>query len=262
MPDLSGKTAIVTGANTGIGFETALALYEKGADVLLACRDLDKAGQAVEKIKLHGGTGNVQAARLQLEDLEQVREFAEVFRQQHQQLHLLINNAGVAMPPPSKTVQGYEMQFGVNFLGHYALSGLLYPLLLATSHARIVTVSSNGYQGATIDFDNLKMEKGYNAIREYRQSKLANLIFAVHLSQRIGVKGQNLVSVAAQPGANHTALMRHLSEEEIKVGKERLGAFMEPWQGALSVLCAAVVEDVVSGGMYEPEEGGLRGYPV
>lgn len=258
MPDLTGKTAIVTGANSGIGFETALALYEKGAHVMLACRDLNKAHEAIAKIKEYKGSGILEAARLNLESVTQIKEFVEDFTQQHHHLHLLINNAGVAMPPASKTDEGYELQFGVNFLGHFALTGLLYPLLLATPDSRIVTVTSNGYQGAAIDFDNLRLEKDYNAIREYRQSKLANLIFSIELSRRT----KQVLSIAAQPGANNTALTRHLSEAEIAVGKERLGAFMEPWQGALSLLYAAVSTNAVNGNMYEPEEGGLRGYPI
>ena len=175
---------------------------------------------------------------------------------------MLINNAGVAMPPASKTPEGYELQFGVNFLGHFALTGLLYPLLLATPNSRIVTASSNGYQGAIIDFDNLRSEKDYNAIREYRQSKLANLIFSIELNRRVKEKGQKILSIAAQPGANKTELTRHLSEEEIAIGKARLGEFMEPWQGALSLLYAAVSNEAIGGSMYEPENGGLRGYPA
>lgn len=262
IPDLAGKIAIVTGANTGLGFETALALYEKGAHVVLACRDVYKAKQAIEKIKQNKGTGIAEAARLDLESLQQIHEFAEAFIQKHRQLHVLINNAGVAMPPASKTNEGYELQFGVNFLGHFALTGLLYPLLLATPDSRIVTVSSNGYQGAVIDFDNVRSEKDYNAIREYRQSKLANLIFSIELNRRIHAKEQKILSVAAQPGANKTALTRHLSAAEIAKGVERLGEFMEPWQGALSLLYAAVSDEAVGGSMYEPENDGLRGYPA
>ena len=262
IPDLTDKIAIVTGANTGLGFETALALYEKGAHVILACRDLYKANQAIEKIKQHKGTGTLEAAKLNLENLKQINEFFEAFIQKHRQLHMLINNAGVAMPPASKTNDGYELQFGVNFLGHFALTGLLFPSLLATPESRIVTVSSNGYQGAIIDFDNLRSEKVYNAIREYRQSKLANLIFSIELNRRIKATGQKILSIAAQPGANKTELTRHLSEEEIAIGIERLGEFMEPWQGALSLLYAAVSDEAVGGSMYEPEKGGLRGYPT
>lgn len=261
IPDLKGKIAIVTGANTGIGFETALVLYEKGAHVVMACRDLIKTDQAIKKIEAHQGRGTLEAILLNLDSLASIHEFAETFLLKYEQLHLLINNAGVAMPPASKTKEGYELQFGVNFLGHFALTGLLYPLLSTTKDARIITVSSNGYQGATIDFDNLRSEKDYIAIREYRQSKLANLIFSVEMARRIHATGQPLMAVAAQPGANKTALTRHLSEEEIAIGVERLGTFMEPWQGALSLLYAAVADNVTNGSMYEPEDGGLRGYP-
>lgn len=262
MPDVTGKTIIVTGANTGIGFETALALYQKGANVTLACRDLNKAEQAIIKIKEYNGKGTLEAAILNLEDLGQIKQFSETFIQQHRQLHILINNAGVAMPPASKTCEGYELQFGVNFLGHFALTGLLYSLLLETQYSRIITVTSNGYQNAVIDFDNLRLEKGYDAIREYRQSKLADLIFSIELNRRIKARNHQILSIAAQPGANKTELTRYLSDEEIASGVERLGTFMEPWQGALSLLYAAVSNDAVGGQMYEPDNGGYRGYPT
>lgn len=253
---------IVTGANTGLGFETALALYEKGANVTLACRDLDKAKQATVRIKEFHGAGTLEVARIQLESLTQVKQFSEMFMKKHEQLHVLINNAGVAMPPASKTSEGFELQFGVNFLGHFALTGLLYPMLLATSDSRIITVSSNGYQHSTIDFSNLKSENGYDAIREYRQSKLANLIFSIELNRRIKRKGQQVESIAAQPGANQTELTRHLSDEDVAAGKERLGTFMQPQQGALSILYAAVSNSAIGGNMYEPNEGGYRGFPT
>jgi len=262
IPDQTGKTIIVTGANTGIGFETALALFEAGAHVVLACRDLKKGEDTVLKLQTHHGTGSLEAGVLDLSDLSSVKQFATTFLQGHEQLHVLINNAGVAMRPASKTSQGYELQFGTNFLGHFALTGYLYPLLKATPHSRIVTVSSNGYQGAEIDFDNLRSEVGYDAIREYRQSKLANLIFSIELNRRIRAKGDKTQSIAAQPGANKTELTRHLSEDAIAAGVERLGAFMEPWQGALSSLYAAVSTEAIGGNMYEPEDGGLRGYPT
>ncbi|MGY3052961.1 NAD(P)-dependent dehydrogenase (short-subunit alcohol dehydrogenase family) [Pedobacter sp. UYEF25] len=234
------KTIIVTGGNTGIGFETALALFQAGANVIIACRDKEKAEQAVAEMKKRKGSGSLEVGILDLSSLESVKQFADAFTQQHMQLHLLINNAGLAIPPESKTNEGFEMQFGVNFLGHFYLTGLLYPLLLKTENSRIVTLSSNGYQTAAIDFYNLKLEKDYDALREYRQSKLANLIFSIELNRRIKANGHHVLSIAAQPGANNTELTRHLSAEAIAIGKERLGVFMEPWQGALSVLYAAV----------------------
>lgn len=262
IPDQKGKTVIVTGGNTGIGYETALALFKAGANVTVACRDKDKAEEAITEMKAHKGTGSLEVGILDLASLHSVRQFANIFIETHKQLHILINNAGVASPPFSKTSEGYELQFGVNFLGHFALTGLLYPLLQATPGSRVITVSSNGYQNAVIDFDNLKSEKDYHPLREYRQSKLANLIFSIELDRRIKAKGQQVASIAAQPGANNTELTRYLSNEEIAIGKQRLGDFMEPWQGALSLLYAAVSNKATGGNMYEPDDNGLRGYPT
>ena len=261
IPDQKGKTIIVTGGNSGIGYETALALFCAGADVTIACRDKNKAEKAICEIEKSEGTGSINFGILDLASSDSVKQFAETFLKNHSKLHLLINNAGVATPPKAKTSEGFELQFGVNFLGHFALTSLLYPLLKKTSDSRIVTLSSNGYQNASLDFDNLKSEKDYNPLREYRQSKLANLIFSIELDRKIKESGDKILSIAAQPGANNTGLTRHLSEEEIAIGKQRLGDFMEPWQGALSTLYAAVSDEAKGGNMYEPDEGGLRGYP-
>jgi NAD(P)-dependent dehydrogenase (short-subunit alcohol dehydrogenase family) len=217
IPPQTGKTVIVTGANSGIGYETALALYEAGAHVVLACRSLEKAENTLSRLPLQHGKGSLETAVLDLSDLNSVKSFADTFRENHGQLNLLINNAGVAMPPQSKTNDGYELQFGVNFLGHFALTGHLYPLIKATPMSRIVTVTSNGYQQAVIDFDNLRSEKSYDPMREYRLSKLANLIFSIELNRRIIANGDHVVSVAAQPGANKTDLMRYLSSDEINM---------------------------------------------
>ncbi len=142
MPDQTGKTVIVTGANAGIGFETALTFYEKGAQVILACRTHEKAEQTLLKIKQRPGTGTLETAVLDLASLASVKQFTDDLIQKYQQLHLLINNAGVMIPPASKTAEGYELQFGVNFLGHFALTGYLYPLLNATAASRVITLSS------------------------------------------------------------------------------------------------------------------------
>lgn len=262
IPDQKGKTIIVTGANVGIGFETALALYEAGANVLLACRNLKKAEYTLAKLRELNGRGTLETGILDLSDLGSVKQFANTFLQKHKQLDVLINNAGVAMPPASKTAEGYELQFGVNFLGHFALTGHLYPLLKETFNSRVVTLTSNGYQVAIIDFDNLKSEVNYDPMREYRQSKLANLMFSIELQRRIMVKGNRVLSIAAQPGANKTELTRHLSKEAITAGVERLGEFMEPWQGALSSIYAAVSKEARGGNLYEPDNGGYRGYPT
>ena len=262
IPDQKGKTVIVTGANTGLGYETALALYKAGANVIVACRDKAKGEKAIAKMETEKSTGSLEIGVLDLASLESVKEFAETFIEQHKQLNLLINNAGVGSPPAAKTREGYELQFGVNYLGHFALTGLLYPLLQATQGARVVTVSSFGYIGAVIDFDNLKSEKGYDAVREYCVSKLADIMLSVELDRRIKAKGHQVLSIAAQPGANSTELTRHTPDEAVIAMKKQFDGFMEPWQGALPTLYAAVSNDAVGGKMYEPEDGGYKGYPV
>jgi len=267
IPDQTGKTAIVTGANTGVGYETALALYETGAHVVLACRDLGKAENARTKLLALKGKGSLETAVLDLSDLASVQQFADAFLQQHKALHVLINNAGVMnagkmAPLAAKTAQGYEQQFGVNFLGHFALTGRLYPLLNVTSGARIVTLSSMAYLRGVIDFDNLRSENSYDAMREYAQSKLADLLLSLELHRRITAAGDQVLSIAAQPGANKTELIRHMTDEELTAGIARVGPLMDPWQGALPSLYAALSPEATGGNLYEPDNGGYRGYPT
>ncbi|HEY8928219.1 MAG TPA: oxidoreductase [Mucilaginibacter sp.] len=263
IPDQSGKTIIVTGANAGIGFETALALYEAGANVVLACRNIDNANKAISKLKEKGGKGTLEAMQLDLADLNAVKQFADDFLKTHQQLHILINNAGVMVPPVSKTVQGYELQFGVNFLGHFALTGYLYPLLNSTPNSRVVTVSSMAYLRGAIDFGNLHTEKDYDPMREYAQSKLANIYFTRELQRRIVAAGDQTVSIAAQPGANKTELARHMDIEAYEAAKKRVGELMDPWQGALPSLFAATDANAQRAELYGPDQdGGYRGYPA
>jgi NAD(P)-dependent dehydrogenase (short-subunit alcohol dehydrogenase family) len=263
IPDQSGKTVIVTGANTGVGYETALALYEKGAHVMLAGRDLKKVEDAVAKIKKLKGYGLVEAGILDLASLKSVKQFAEFFIKNHKQLDLLINNAGVMIPPASKTGEGYELQFGVNFLGHFVLTGYLYLLLEKTPGSRIITVSSLAYLRGVIDFDNLKSEKSYDPMREYCQSKLADIIFSIELQRRLSANQKQAISIAAQPGANKTELSRYMSSEALAEGIERVGALMDPWQGALPSLYTATSEEASGGKLYGPDkDGGYRGYPA
>jgi len=263
MPLLHGKTAMVTGANTGIGFETALALYEKGAHVVLACRSIDNARRAAEAILEKGGTGTLEIGVLNLASLADIKGFTDQFAATHITLDILINNAGVMVPPAAKTTDGFELQFGVNHIGHFALVGALYPVLKSTPNARVVAVSSLAYLRGSIDFDNLRSEKSYDAMREYCQSKLANILFSLELQRRIAKAGDNVISVAAQPGANKTELARHMSEEAYNTAVQRTGELMEPWQGALPSLYAATMDDVKGGELYSPDkDGGYRGYPV
>lgn len=262
ISDQTGKTVIVTGANSGIGFETALAFYEAGARVVLACRNPDHAEQALIQLKQGPKPGTLETELLDLASLDSIRKFADWFRQHHAHLDVLVNNAGVMLPPARKTAEGFEWQFGVNFIGHFALTGLLYPQLKATSQARIVTVTSLAYQHGTIDFDNLKLEKPYDAGREYNQSKLANLLFAVELQRRINAAGDSIRSVAAHPGVSKTELSRHMTPNAYASALEQFGDLMEPWQGALPSLYAAVADRALGGGFYGPDQdGGLRGFP-
>src|SRR5580700_10882766 len=263
IPDQSGKTVIVTGANAGVGFETALAFYEKGAHVIMAGRDLKKIEEAITRIKKLKGNATVDAGILDLASLKSVKQFAELYIQNHKQLDLLINNAGVMIPPASKTNEGYELQFGVNFLGHFALTGYLYPLLEKTPGSRIITVSSLAYLRGVIDFDNLKSEKFYDPMREYCQSKLADIIFSIELQRRLTANHKKTVSIAAQPGANKTELSRYMSSEALAAGIERVGPLMDPWQGALPSLYAATSAEAFGGKLYGPDkDGGYRGYPA
>lgn len=262
IPSQAGRNVIVTGANTGIGYETALALYLAGAHVTLACRDQGKAEQAKARMEQQSGPGSLEIGVLDLADLDSVRLFAETYVQQHTQLDVLINNAAVGTPPAGKTPQGWEYTFGVNFLGPFALTGRLYPLLEATPGSRVVTVSSFAYIRGAIDFDNLKSEKGYDANREYAQNKLADLMLTIELDRRVRAQGHRVTSIAAQPGANSTELTRYSTPEAVTAMKERFNGFMDAWQGALPSLYAAVSSDATAGNLYEPHENGFKGYPA
>lgn len=261
MADQAGKVFLVTGANTGIGYETTLALYKAGAMVIIACRNQQKGQQAMEQMQTQGGTGSLEVMVLDLASLTSVQDFAERFLATHDQLDVLINNAGVMIPPASKTEDGFELQFGVNFIGHFALTAALYPLLKRSQDARIVTLSSMAYLRGSIDFDNLRSEKDYDPMREYCQSKLADILFSLELDRRIQKSGDKVLSIAAQPGANRTELSRHMSGDEFETAVERIGGLMEPWQGALPSLYAATEEAAKGGELYGPDDQGYRGYP-
>lgn len=210
IPDQSGKVAIGTGANSGIGYETAKALAAKGATVIMACRNLEKAHAAADKIKRDVPGAKLDIIQLDLADLAAVREFAAQFQARYDQLNLLINNAGIMFPPFTETKDGFEVQFGANHLGHFALTGLLLDTLLVTSGARVVNVSSMAHRMGKIDFDNLNAEKGYNPSAAYAQSKLANLLFSLELNRQFEAHGLDLMAVSAHPGWTATNLQRGL----------------------------------------------------
>ena len=199
IPDQTGRTAVITGANTGLGYETAAALAAKGAHVVLAVRNLEKGKAAADLITRATPGASVAIQELDLTSLDSIRTAADELRSDHESIDLLINNAGVMMTPKSTTKDGFELQFGTNHLGHFALTNLLLDRVLAAPGSRIVTVSSVGHRFArAIRFDDLQWERDYSRIRAYGQSKLANLMFTYELQRRL--RGTDTIAVAAHPG--------------------------------------------------------------
>ena len=210
MGDQSGKVAIVTGSNTGIGFHMARALASKGAMVIMACRDSEKAGAAMRSIQDEFPGSDVSTSVLDLADLSSVHSFSKSFSLGADRLDILINNAGVMIPPKSRTKDGFELQFGTNHLGHFALTGYLMPILEKTEGSRVVTVSSIAHKPGVIDFEDLHGDrKRYNKWGFYSQSKIANLAFSLEFSRRLERSGSGVTAIASHPGYSATDLQRH-----------------------------------------------------
>ncbi len=209
VPDQTGKTFFVTGANTGLGFEASKVLARQGARVFLGCRNPAKAEDALARIKADHEDADAVFVPLDLQDLASIRAAADVVLQEPR-LDGLINNAGIMITPYALTKDGFESQFGVNHLGHFALTGHLLPLLDRTEGARIVNTSSNGHKMGDIDFDDLKAEKKYNATLRYGMTKLANLLFSLELNRRLVAAGSGTIAVTVHPGAAETDLARHI----------------------------------------------------
>ncbi|MCZ2814455.1 SDR family NAD(P)-dependent oxidoreductase [Modestobacter sp. VKM Ac-2979] len=259
VPDQHGRVAVVTGANTGLGFETAKVLAERGAAVVLAVRDVDKGAQAAARM-----TGDVTVQRLDLTSLDSVRAAAAELRAAHPRIDLLVNNAGVMYTPKQTTQDGFERQFGTNHLGHFALTGLLLDLLLPVPGSRVVTVSSNGHRiRAAIHFDDLQWERSYSRAGAYGQSKLANLMFTYELQRRLAVHGTTTVAAAAHPGVSNTELVRN-SPAVVRAPMDRLAHLItQPAaMGALPTLRASTDTAVLGGQYYGPSgRGEVRGHP-
>jgi NAD(P)-dependent dehydrogenase (short-subunit alcohol dehydrogenase family) len=258
IPDQTGRTAIVTGANTGIGLETARMLALKGAEVVLACRDFGKGAAAAERIRAEKPTGKVSVEKLDLSDLDSVAAFASSFAAAHGRLDLLINNAGVMVPPLGRTKQGFELQLGTNHIGHVALTERLLPLLERTPGSRVVVVSSTAQSFGHIDFDDLNWEhRSYKAWRAYGQSKLANMMFALELARRLEAAGSPVRVTAAHPGWTATDLQRTSG-----VARFLNPLFaMKPADGALPTLRAATDPDAANGSYWGPSRG-MNGPPA
>jgi NAD(P)-dependent dehydrogenase (short-subunit alcohol dehydrogenase family) len=250
VPGQSGRTAVVTGANSGLGFETARVLAERGAAVVLAVRDPAKAKDAAARISASAPGATLSTVRLDLGSLASVREAAEELRAGHERLDLLINNAGLMMTPHGRTEDGFELQFGTNHLGHFALTGLLLDRMLKVPGSRVVTVSSNGHRMGRINFDDLQSERRYSRTGAYGQSKLANLLFTYELQDRLARAGAATEALAAHPGTSRTALTRYLPVWM------RLGAAVIPFQpsamGAVPTLRAATDPAARGGEYYGP----------
>jgi len=262
IPDQTGRRAVVTGANSGLGFVVAEELARAGAEVILACRDADRGAAAAKTIGSRVPGARLEARRLDLADLRSVREFADHLADEARPLDLLVNNAGVMAPPRRLSADGFELQLATNHLGHFALTGLLCDRLLAAPACRVVSVSSVLHKSGRIDFDDLQAAEGYGRWRAYSQSKLANLLFAFELDRRARAAGVHLASVAAHPGYASTNLQSSSGGPFARVLALANPFFAQSAAaGALPLLYAATT--AVEGGSYLGPDGPgeRRGYP-
>jgi NAD(P)-dependent dehydrogenase (short-subunit alcohol dehydrogenase family) len=269
LPDLSDHVIVVTGANSGLGLETTWALASRGAHVIMACRNEDKARHAAEAIEADGVPGQVEPWLLDLASLRSIADFAARFAREHEQLHALCNNAGVMALPEGKTADGFELQLGINHLGHYALTGHLLPQLLATDDSRVVTVSSHAHRLGRMHWDNLHGERRYHKWLAYGHSKLANLLFTFELHRRLEAAKARTMALACHPGYAATNLQAAGARQ---VGSTLRAGFMNAVNriaaqsaamGALPSLYALTADDV-RGGYFIGPGGPLQmwGYPV
>ncbi|MFZ2359653.1 MAG: oxidoreductase [Anaerolineae bacterium] len=269
IPNLSGKTALITGTNSGIGYEAARLLAMRGAHVALAVRNTAKGGKAAREIRSAVPQADLAVMDLDLASLASIRSFAALFMAGHGRLDLLINNAGVMALPRRETADGFEMQFGTNHLGHFALTGLLLPMLQKTAGARVVTVSSGLHRTGQINFDDLQGERSYSKWGAYGQSKLANLLFTYELQRRLTAAGSSVKSVAAHPGYAATNLQYGGSDRSDSSLQTRLMHVLNKViaqsaeMGALPTVYAAAAP-AVQGGDYIGPKGPAeqRGWPT
>jgi len=263
IPDLNGKVFIITGANSGIGYESSLALTEKGATVVMACRNSEKAQRAMERIKAAVPTAKLEAMELDLGSLKSVQDFAKTFKSKFDRLDVLINNGGPIIAKQSVTGDGFESHFGVGHLGHFALTALLLDVILKTPSSRIVTVGSRMHVNAIIAWDDLMSERSYDPMKAYPQSMLAKILFAFELSRRLEAIGASTLSVAVHPGLANTGWVENNLSGFMKImGKlMSITSYQSAEMGALPILRAATDAEVKSGSYYGPEKD-KKGFPV
>ena len=265
IPAQHGRTAIVTGGNSGLGRIVARELARHGAKVVIASRDSAKGTAAAKAITTAFPSSNVGAAQLDLADLGSIRAFASGIRAANGQIDLLVNNAGVMAAPYRRTADGFELQFGTNHLGHFALTGLLLPLMRDRPNARVVTVSSNNHKGGQMRFDDLQGDHHYSRWGAYAQSKLSNLLFAFELDRRLKAAGCRLISVAAHPGysATNLQLSGPPAHERFLMSLSNRLVAQPAEMGALPLLYAATAPGLRGGSYVGPDGGGeMRGHPV
>lgn len=259
IPDQSGKVALITGANIGLGLETARALAEKGARVIMACRNLDKANAAAASL-----SGDIEVRRLDVSDLDDVRRFAAGIQADYSRIDLLINNAGVMACPQAQSAQGFELQWATNHLGHFLLTGLLLEQLEAAPAARVVALSSIAHRDGRFYWRDLNHTEQYRPMRAYCQSKLANLVFALALDRRLKARGSRVIALAAHPGVANTNLgYAGPGFAQSLPGKALVwlvGHFLQkPADGALPTLMAATSPQMRGGEYLGPQNNGPRG---
>lgn len=267
IPDLTGKVIIVTGGNSGLGYWSVKAFAEKGAEVVLASRSKENGEKAKSEILNEVSKGNIIVAELDLADLESVHSFAKNFQKKYSRLDVLLNNAGIMTTPYFKTKDGFEGQVGTNHLGHFALTGLLLPVIEKTSGSRVVNVSSMAHKQGKMDFSNLFFEngKGYSPLKAYGRSKLANLLFTYELQRFFESNKIESIAVAAHPGVSQTNLARHLEDKLLFKILYPLFKIMtqDAEMGALPQIRASVDPHVKAGEYYGPAGfNEMKGFPV
>jgi NAD(P)-dependent dehydrogenase (short-subunit alcohol dehydrogenase family) len=255
VPDLTGKVIIVTGANSGLGFEATKVFAKNNATVVMACRNLERANASIQKIKEEIPNANLHLIQLDLSDLSTVDTFVESFKKSYSKLDVLLNNAGIMAIPYQLTKDGFETQNGVNHLGHFVLTSKLFDVLKSTKNSRIVNVASMAHKFGKMDFDNYLFEKGkYSKWRSYGRSKLSNLLFTYELDRRIKEQNIDIKVFAAHPGVSSTELGRYSKAGKLSTFFTNIGfSFAQPQsKGALPEIRACVEEDAVSGTYFGP----------
>lgn len=253
MPDLNNKIAIVTGANTGLGFECTHHLSRKGAMVIMGCRNLEKGEKAKQLILKEDSKAKLDLMKLDLASLNSIKEFSTSVQKKYDHIDILINNAGVMYPPFSKTEDGFELQFGTNYLGHFALAGLLLPSIAKVKDSRIVTMSSIAHREGKMDFDDINFEqRKYNKYKAYFQSKLACLLFALELNDRLKKNGYSTISLGAHPGHSRTKLYRHSLFIRFLILYLSRFTTMSAESGSRPALYAATSPEAKGGSFYGP----------